>query len=245
MSPTWITAFLDFAPDHHQPGVGFWQAATGSALSAPRGDAEEFATLVPPDGDSYLKVQRRRVGDDRVHLDLHVPDPRAAADAAAVAGAIEIVDRGFVVMSSPGGIVLCFVDHPASRVPAPTAHPDGSSARVVQVAIDVPRASYDAELSFWKAVTGWTEQSSSVSADFRFLVPPVGLPVRLLLQRLGEDDGPARAHLDWGTTDRAAETERHLALGARVLAVHPHWTVLVDPLGRSYCLTEQSPLPAG
>lgn len=245
MSSTWITAFLDFEADHHQRGVGFWQAATGYALSAPRGDDGEFATLVPEQGDAFVKVQRRHQGEDRVHLDLHVADPRAAADAAAVAGAVELVDRGYVVMASPGGLVLCFVDHPASVVPAATTHADGSSARVVQVAIDVPRASYDAELSFWRALTGWTERSSALTEDFRFLVPPAGLPLRLLVQRLGEEEGAVRAHLDWGTTDRAAETERHLALGARVLAVHSHWTVLVDPLGRSYCLTDQSPLPAG
>lgn len=241
MSPTWVTAFLDFAAEHHQRGVGFWQAATGAALSAPRGADEEFATLLPAAGDAFLKVQRLHAGSDRVHLDLHVPDPRAAADAAAIAGAVELVDRGYVVMASPGGLVLCFVDHPAARPPSPTTHADGSASRVVQVAIDVPRASYDAELAFWHALTRWSERASAVSPDFRFLVPPAGQPLRLLLQRLGETDGPARAHLDWGATDRAAETERHLALGARVLAVHDHWTVLVDPVGRAYCLTDQSP----
>ena len=119
--------------------------------------------------------------------------------------------------------------------------PGGSAARVRQVAIDVPRASYDGELAFWHALTGWEEHASSVSVDFRFLVPPAGQPLQLLLQRLGEETGPVRVHLDWGTTDRAAETERHLALGARVLAVHSHWTVLADPVGRVYCLTDGPP----
>ncbi len=242
MSPFWVTAFLDSAPDHHQRGVGFWQAATGYALSAPRGAHEEFATLLPPDGDAFLRVQRLHEGADRVHLDLHVGDPRRAADAAVVAGAVEMVDRGdYVVLASPGGLVFCYVDGPAAQRPAPTVHPDGSAARVRQVAIDVPRASYDAELAFWHAITGWAEHPSSVSADFRFLVPPAGQPLQLLLQRLGEEAGPARAHLDWGTTDRSAETERHLGLGARVLAVHSHWTVLADPVGRTYCLTDGPP----
>lgn len=241
ISPFWLSAFLDNAPNHHLTSVGFWQAATGYALSAPRGAAEEFATLVPPDGDAFLRVQRLHEGADRIHLDLHVADPRRAADTAAVAGAVELVDRGYVVMSSPGGLIFCLVAHPAAIRPRPTVHADGTAARVRQVAIDVPRASYDAELAFWSALTGWQKRASSVSGDFRFLVPPEGQPLQLLVQRLGEETGPARAHLDWGTTDRAAETERHLALGARVLAVHNHWTVLLDPTGRTYCLTDALP----
>lgn len=240
-SPFWLTAFLDSAPEHHLAGAAFWQAATGYALSPPRGDSEEFASLLPPDGDAFLRVQRLRHGADRVHLDLHVPDVRAAADAAAVAGAVELVDRGHVVMASPAGLVLCFVDSPAAVRPAPTVHPGGSTARVRQVAIDVPQASYDAELAFWAALTRWRQRASTVTEAFRFLVQPEGQPLGLLLQRLDEPEGDARAHLDWGTTDRAAETERHLALGARVLAVHEHWTVLVDPVGRVYCLTDGDP----
>lgn len=240
-SPFWLTAFLDSSPEHHQQGVGFWQAATGYALSAPRGGDEEFATLLPPDGDAFLRVQRLHHGEDRIHLDLHVSDTRAAADTAVVAGAVEVVDRGHVVMASPAGLVFCFVDQPAQLTPRPRLHADGTAARVRQVAIDVPRASYDAELAFWSALTGWRQRASTVTDAFRFLVPPTGQPLRLLLQRLEEADGPARAHLDWGTTDRMAETERHLALGAKVRAVHEHWTVLADPVGRVYCLTDGDP----
>ncbi|MBM0126449.1 VOC family protein [Pimelobacter simplex] len=239
MHPFWITAFLDSAPEHHQATVGFWQEATGYAVSPPRGAHDEFASLLPPGGDPYLKVQRRHAGADRIHLDLHVADPLAAADAARVAGATIVADRGYVVMASPAGFVFCFVDHAAAACPAPTVHAPGSASRVRQVAIDVPRASYDRELGFWAAVTGWRQRASSVTEDFRFLVAPQGQPLGLLLQRLGADDtGDVRAHLDWSTTDRAAETERHLGLGARVLAQHRHWTVLADPVGRVYCLTD-------
>lgn len=240
-SPFWLTAFLDSTPEHHQQGVGFWQAATGYAVSAPRGADEEFATLLPPDGDAFLRVQRLHHGPDRVHLDLHVSDVRAAADTAVVAGAVEVVDRGHVVMASPAGLVFCFVDHPARVTPRPRLHADGTAARVRQVAIDVPRASYDAELAFWTALTRWRQRASTLTDAFRFLMPPAGQPLGLLLQRLDEPDGPARAHLDWGTTDRMAETERHLALGAKVRAVHEHWTVLADPVGRVYCLTDGDP----
>lgn len=246
MSPFWVTAFLDNAAAHHHESVGFWQDVTGYALSAPRGDDGEFATLLPPDGDAYLRVQRRRRGGDRIHLDLHVPDPQAAARAAVAAGGTFVVDRGYVVMASPGGFVFCFVATPASVRPGATAHGSSGLARVRQVALDVPPASYRTELGFWTAVTGWAQHPSSVSDDFRFLVPPTGpaqpaQPLQLLLQRLGGDEPRVRAHLDWGTTDRAAETERHLGLGAHVLAVHPHWTVLRDPVGRVYCLTDGDP----
>lgn len=242
-APTWLSAFLDHGPEHHAAGVAFWQAVTGYGLSTRRGDDGEFATLVPPDGDDFLRVQRLSQGPDRVHLDLHVPDPRLAADAALAAGAAEVADRGYVVLTSPGGVGFCFVGAPASRVPSPTPHAGGSS-RVVQASIDVPRAAYDAELAFWSAITGWERIASAVSPDFTFLRPPAEphrQPLRLLLQRLGEVTGAARVHLDWGTTDRAAAVEHHVALGARVLAVHPHWTVLADPVGRTYCLTDQEP----
>jgi hypothetical protein len=248
MSPRWVTAFLDSAGAHHHESVGFWQEATGYAVSAPRGDDGEFATLVPPDGDAYLRVQRLHQGHDRIHLDLHVPDPHAAATAVLAAGGTFVVDRGYVVMASPGGFVFCLV--PAvplgqpgeSRVPPAVAHGPGGRSRVYQVAIDVPRSSYERELGFWHAITGWDQRTSSVTEDFRFLVPPAGQPLRLLVQRLGADDQDGvRAHLDWATSDRAAETERHLAIGAHVLAVLPHWTVLRDPTGRVYCLTDARP----
>ena len=49
------------------------------------------------------------------------------------------------------------------------------------------------------------------------------------------------AHLDLGTTDREAETARHLALGASVVAREEFWTVLTDPAGLAYCITDRDP----
>jgi hypothetical protein len=65
---------------------------------------------------------------------------------------------------------------------------------------------------------------------------------RILLQRLGETDGPVRAHPDLATADRSADTDRHVALGARVVGVHGYWTVLTAPGGQVYCLTDRSPM---
>ena len=245
--PFWVSAFLDFPAATYDAAVEFWSAVTGWAVSPPRGDHAEFATLLPPSGDACLKVQR--IGDDapRVHLDLHVPDPRAAADAAVAAGAVELTaepageldDRGYVVVRSPGGLVLCFVTHPGADSPPSTDWGDGGRSVVDQVCLDLPVAAYDAEAAFWREVTGWQWQPVS-SPEFARLVGP-GMPWRFLVQRLGEADGPARAHLDFAVARRPAETRRHARHGAVVVAEQPHWTVLRDPAGAAYCLTDRLP----
>ncbi|WP_102142392.1 VOC family protein [Mycobacterium hubeiense] len=241
MTPDWVTAFLDFAPEHYGEGMRIWSSATGYGISPRRCDNGEFATLVPADGDAFLKVQRLDEGADRIHLDLHVAHPRTAADRAIELGATELADRGYVVLRSPGGFTFCFVAHPAATRPRPSTWPSGHSSLVDQVCLDIPGPSYDAECTFWAALTEWETRASAVSTDFRSLARPEGHPLRLLLQRLGDSAGDVGAHFDWATTDRAAETQRHVALGARVLDVQPVWTVLADPCGRRYCLTDRDP----
>lgn len=241
MSPFWITAFLDFTADGHDDGVRYWSAVTGYDVSPRRGDADEFATLVPRDGDAFVRVQRLDGGADRIHLDLHVPDPRAAADRAVGLGATEVADHGYVVLTSPGGFTFCFVAHPATTRPLPSTWPGGHSSLIDQVCLDIPASSYDRESLFWSEVTGWEERGSTVSTDFHSLLRPAGHPVRLLLQRLHDPTGRVRAHIDWATTDRAAETERQVGLGATVLGTYSHWTVLADPQDRVYCLTDREP----
>lgn len=244
MQPFWIAAFLDFAPSHHEAGVAFWSRLTSYDVSPVRGDLGKFATLLPPDGDAFLRVQRLDEGDDRIHLDLHVADPRSAADDAVAWGATEVADHGYVVLRSPGGFEFCFVSHPAERVPAPSAWPGGHTSRADQVCLDVPADHFESECAFWAEVTGWEPRRSSVSPEFGSLVRPDGHPVRILFQRLGADDGgtTTRAHLDWATTDRPAEVARHVALGATVEAERPVWTVLVDATGRRYCVTDRDPV---
>lgn len=241
MRPTWITAFLDLSADHHDEGVSFWSAVTGYDVSPRRGGSGEFATLIPGDGDPFLRVQALAEGDDGIHLDLHVPDPRAAADHAVGLGAAELANHGYVVMRSPGGLPFCFVPDPGVTRPAPSVWAGGHSSLVDQVCIDIPASSYDDECGFWRDLTGWEPRSSAVSPDFQSLLRPEGQPLRLLLQRLGEQTGAVRAHLDWATTDRAAETERHQEHSARVVGTHSRWTVLADPVGRVYCITDRDP----
>ena len=235
----WMSAFLDVPAADFDASVAFWSAVSGHAPSARRGADEEFVTLVPPEGDDHLRIQR--VGDaaPRIHLDLHVPDPRSSADRALTLGAVEVADQGYVVMRSPGGLTFCFVAHPASH-PAPSASwPGGSRSVIDQVCLDIPRSSFDGEAAFWQSLLGWSGVGSSY-AEFERLARPDGQALRVLLQRV-DDDGPVRAHLDLACSSRERELLRHVGLGAHVVADHAAWTVMSDPAGMTYCLTDRSP----
>ena len=67
--------------------MAFWREVTGSELSPLRGAAGEFATLLPADGDAYLRVQRVADGPGGHHLDLHV-DPALTSVEQAVERAV-------------------------------------------------------------------------------------------------------------------------------------------------------------
>lgn len=241
-TPFWVSAFLDLAPETHAAGLAFWRDVTGWAVSPTRGGTGEFVSLLPPSGDDHLRVQRLGSGRSRIHLDLHVDDPRAAADGAVALGAREVADLGYVVLRSPGGMPFCFVTHPAST-PAPASTWAGGHRSVVdQVCLDLPGELHDRELGFWEAVTG-REVAGSSYAEFHRLRRPADQGLELLVQRLDQPLGEVRAHLDLATTDRVAETARHEALGAEVVAERHGWSVLTDPTGAAYCLTDREPRP--
>ena len=242
----WISAFLDLPAGDLEAALTHWERVTGYRRSAWRGEHGEFATLVPPAGDDHLRVQRLDDGAPRIHLDLHVDDVAAAVADAEAHGARVMADHGsYVVMASPGGFTYCFVPHPHTTPPPPAAWPSdapgGLHSVVDQVCLDIPAASWDDECAFWQAVTGWELRDSADHAEFRRLVRPEGQPLQILLQRLDQPDGPVRAHLDLATDDRHAETCRHVDLGAEVLHVRSGWTVLADPAGSPYCITDRHP----
>lgn len=244
--PFWITAFLDLAPATWASAPAHWAALTGSTLSDLRGADDEFATLEPADGHAHLKLQRTAAGNDpaRLHLDLHVPDPATAATRAVALGAVVVhtSEHGYVVLRSPGGLPFCLVAHPACLRSSPVEHDGGHRSLVDQVCLDIPPRLFDAELAFWSTLTGWAPRPSSTSAEFTALHRPAGQPLRLLLQRLDDDQPHVGAHLDLACSDRAAELERHLALGATHVADHRHCSVLTDPSGTPYCLTDRDPV---
>jgi hypothetical protein len=237
---TWVTAFLDLPAPSFDRATEFWRAVTGSGLSEPRGEHDEFATLLPRDGDPYLKVQRIQDGPDGIHLDLHTDDVEGFVDHAVAHGAAVREPGDFVVMTSPGGFTFCVVGHPAGTTrPSPMPWHTGTSI-VDQVCLDMPASQHDDEAAFWQRLTGW-ERVAGRFPEFGSLERPDPQPLRLLLQRLESDDGPVRAHIDLSCADRLAETVRHRSLGAELVREHEHWTVLRDPAGLEYCITERDP----
>jgi hypothetical protein len=234
-----MSAFIDVPAPDFEPSVTFCSAVSGYSPSARRGADEEFLTLVPPTGDDHLRMQRVGDGSPRIHLDLHVPDPRVSADRALALGAVEVADHGYVVMRSPGGLTYCFVSHPAALAAPPAAWPGGSRSIIDQVCLDIPRPVFDDEAAFWQSLLGWPPVGSSY-AEFERLARPEGQALRVLLQRVG-GDGPVRAHLDLACSSRERELLRHVGLGAHVVADREAWTVMSDPTGMAYCLTDRAP----
>lgn len=241
-TPRWAWMFLDTPRHDAERSWRFWSTVTGQDVVDRRGDDGEFATLAPLHGASWVKLQAVAEGPGGVHLDLDVDDVRAASARAESLGARRVGSIGdtVVILRSPGGFVHCLTTwHGESGQVR-----DGLTSILDQVCLDVPRRRWEAENAYWPALTGWLRRDGRLP-EFASVDAGAPLPLRLLLQRLGEDDGDVRAHLDLACSDRAAETRRHEAAGARVVAVNAFWSVLEDPVGRVYCLTDRSPQRAG
>ncbi|RAY11213.1 VOC family protein [Actinomadura craniellae] len=244
----WAWAFIDRPLERFEEGARFWTAVTGTHLSARRGDAGEFATLLPKTGDPCLKLQGVLDGPGGIHLDLDVDDfPAAVRRARDLGAAVVAEDPDLAVLRSPGGQPFCLRPWEGNTERPPvTAHPGGAASRADQVCIDIGPAAHETEVAFWTALTGWEPRPTS-RPEFHRLLPPPELPVHLLLQRLGEDR-PVSAHLDLACSDVAALQALHEEHGARFVGRWPNWTVMRDPAGGTYCLTARKPQagsPAG
>ena len=98
-------------------------------------------------------------------------------------------------------------------------------------------------MAFWSALLT-AEPLPSPSREFASLRRPSGMPLGLLLQRLGTTDRAqrARGHLDLACGDGVeALVAVHRALGASVIGPGRLRTVMADPAGRTYCLTRRDP----
>jgi hypothetical protein len=242
-----MIGFLDFPDAHFDAGAAFWRAVTGSSLSARRGDHHEFATLLPPTGDSYLRVQNVGSSNPGCHLDLHVDDMRAEADRAVGLGAaIRTVQDDVVVLESPGALAFCLVDDHSDpggpQRPPPPTWPGGHRSLVDQLCVDIPSPAFETECAFWAALTGW-ERRPGARPEFEYLVRPAAMPLRILLQRLTEyePESACRAHVDLACDDVKAEVRRHEDLDATVVHRMPGWVTLRDPSGLEYCITRRDP----
>jgi hypothetical protein len=248
VSIRWLTVFLDFPAGEFEAGVAFWREVTGYGLSPARGASDEFATLLPPSGDAYLRVQRLDYGAGRCHLDLHVDagaeSLAAATDRAVSAGAsLQSWEPGLAVVESPGGLPFCLTQWDGERtVPPPLAGASGGATRVDTLCVDVPAPAFEREYVFWEFLTGWAARPLPYP-EYMALRQPAGadLAARMIVQRLGDADPGtrARAHVDFACTDPDA-LARHVALGARIVRTLEHWTVLADPVGREYCLVDRA-----
>lgn len=235
--PAWLHLFLDVPEASWDAARAFWVAALGGTLSTSRGETDQFCTVLPGEGDSWVKLQRVDAGGG-VHLDLDSDDPDALRRRALDLGATPAWRYADVeVVRSPGGLALC-----CTRGRRGVLARNATSV-LDQVSIDIPACHWDAEQAFWVALTGREPRASTRYAEFVNLpdADPAG-PLRLLLHRLGEEAGVVRAHPDFAVADRRGEVARHLAWGADLVAEHEHWTVLSAPGGQAYCLTERDPV---
>ncbi|MEV7288810.1 VOC family protein [Streptomyces sp. NPDC093252] len=249
MTVRWTHAFIDRPADRLDAALAFWTAVTGTRTSGPRGDRGEFTTLLPDPGtgaDACLKAQGTASGPGGAHLDFAVDDVDAFTARALRLGArTSAAHDGWTVLRSPAGHAFCAVPWHGEAVRPPVV----GGSQLDQVCLDTPPSAYDAEAAFWTGLltgadgSGW-ESVSSPLPEFRAIVPPAGLPVRVLLQRLGTEQ-PAAAHPDLACADLDATAAAHERLGATVVRRHPFWTVLRDPAGGTYCLTGRDPETGG
>nr|WP_269449855.1 VOC family protein [Auraticoccus cholistanensis] len=221
--------------ERHAAAAAFWAAVTEMPPSS--ADAGGVV-LLPADGSPYLQL---RPGEAGLRLELAVPDPDGAVAAALRAGASTDPGSGPRQLRSPGGLRFGYVEEQPRRRPPVRRWPDGRRAMVDQVCVDAAPGHHEAEVAFWATLTGLPPRPSG--PEFVRLTPPPEQPLQLILQRLQDGSGPTTAHLDLGTSagSRDTEVDRHRELGAELVRRFEDWTVLRDPAGTTYCVTDHLP----
>ncbi|MGW4234543.1 VOC family protein [Streptomyces sp. NPDC004980] len=240
----WTYAFIDRPTALVGPATEFWTAVTGTRASAPWGDGDEFTTLLPggtTGADACLVVQAVG-GAGGAHPDLAVEDVEEfTARATRLGAVVEAPGPELTVLRSPGGQPFCVVPWRGQKVRPPVVGGLGRpESRLDQLCLDVAPATFDAEVTFWTALTGW-DGTPGDHREFHALRPREDLPVHLLLQRLDEAR-PASAHLDIACPDLASGRAWHERCGAVLVHEGPAWTVMRDPAGGVYCLTRRDPV---
>lgn len=96
---------------------------------------------------------------------------------------------------------------------------------------------------FWAAALGLPidEGSSEFFATINVKGPG---PARFFVQVPEPKTVKNRMHADYHSSDRAAEVDRLVSLGATVIAEHDEWgtrwTVLADPEGNEFCIAQDA-----
>ena len=242
MTVRWLTAFLDVPDQRFRAGADFWLEVTAATLSPTHSTHDEFATLVPADGDAYLRVQRVADPHGGCHLDLHVDDRPATARHAEVLGAVRrdgAGRRGRHAFAGGAGRSASWTT-PASRS-WPARAPRSTASR--SIVDDALRGHPARRLRARDHVLGRPHRLGAPGCRLsRALLdlasagghaaatPPATSP------RGGARSSPAGAHLDLATTDPEALAAAHGRRGARVHRRHDRWITMTDPSGLSYCL---------
>lgn len=241
----WLWAFVDRPLARFEASAAFWSAATGTALSPPRGALGEFATLLPETGgdpaDPWVKLQGVLSGEGGAHLDIDVDDVDAVTHAALEEHGATLVHREGVelsVLRSPGGQPFCVSRWDGRFARRPRT---GAPGLLDQLCLDIAPEVFADEVAFWSGFTGWAAHPTG-APEFTRLEVPGSLPLHILLQRRWRPGSPPGAHLDLACGDDVAGVRaRHEALGAEHVADGAHWQVMRDPAGGLYCLTERDP----
>ena len=248
MTPFWLTAFLDLA------GGGVPTAARqvlarghrvrrchrheASTASSPRWSPRPATTICGCSGSTS--------GPARIHLDLHVADPRAAADRAVVASARSrggARPTGTSCSRSPGGLTFCFVAHPAARCGRPRRRGRRVTGRwSTRCASTCRGALYDVEAAFWAAVLEAEPERAAAPAGVLLAAARPAAGARRAAAAAGPRGRARWAHTStWAPATAPAEVARHVALGAELVVAEEFWTVLRDPAGLTYCITDRDP----
>ena len=126
----------------------------------------------------------------------------------------------------------------------PEAH--GSRVRVGSIVVRCVR--FDELLRFWQRALGYVPREPPEDG-WVVLTDPTGAGPNVSLERVSDDRLPplgpvSSVHLDLYTSDRSAEVERLIALGAtryeREYGPHDDFVVLVDPDGNRFCVVAKS-----
>jgi hypothetical protein len=182
----WLHAVIDTPESSHEETARFWERALGWPAGAAWDGHPELRSFEPAVGEPYLHLQEID-GDQRVHIDVEVDDPEAAADRAVQLGAepVAVHDR-WQTLRSPGGLLFCLLRNRDRTPPAPVTWPDGHRSRLVQVCIDSPGSAHDREVAFWQALLPGRWVGSGAPEFAGKWHDDAGSPLQLLFQRLDE-----------------------------------------------------------
>lgn len=141
-------------------------------------------------------------------------------------------------MRSPGGLLYC---HTLPDSEPPRMDRGGLDVIADQVCLDIPPRLWDAEIEFWRALTGRPFEQGLRPEFIVLRDSDPGGPARILMQRLDDEAPRVRAHLDFAVSDRPTQIRRHVSLGARRIEDFERWTQMRAPSGHVYCLTDRDP----